>query len=356
MDPVPRGAREVGARAVPGHTSPVLPPTTDVLIVGAGLAGASTAYHLRRQGTTSCLVLEQRAAPGLESSGRNAAILRTGLDDEGLGDLARAGARALRALGVVRDTGGMLVGEGDAPLAERVPGMRGAGAWVPDDGVVDVATLLERYLGGITLRCGVTVDGWTWGRECASVETNAGTVKARVVVNAAGAWAGVLGDVPLTPHCPPRGRYACLWRRSQSALRVGSERKLVRAPLRRGMDVLPLRRNAALSGRRCAGPGRPRCSARALATDCAGGRPPRTSSAPGWVTALSPRTGCPSCVRTRENHASFTSQASAAMGSRSLRCSASAPRSAYKRHLKRDPLPAPAGPLAPRRRSRSRLR
>ncbi len=49
--------------------------TTDVLVVGGGLMGCSTAYHLARQGVQTTLV-ERRAQPGQETTGRSGAIIR----------------------------------------------------------------------------------------------------------------------------------------------------------------------------------------------------------------------------------------------------------------------------------------
>ena len=44
------------------------------VIIGAGFAGAATAYHLTRRGLTDIVVLEQESIPGFHSSGRNAAM------------------------------------------------------------------------------------------------------------------------------------------------------------------------------------------------------------------------------------------------------------------------------------------
>ena len=46
------------------------------LIIGAGLAGATTAWHLRQRGERDVLILERESVPGAHSSGRNAAISR----------------------------------------------------------------------------------------------------------------------------------------------------------------------------------------------------------------------------------------------------------------------------------------
>src|SRR5687767_2387163 len=49
--------------------------TTEVAIIGAGFAGASTAHHLIRRGLRDVLVLEREHAPGLHASGKNAALV-----------------------------------------------------------------------------------------------------------------------------------------------------------------------------------------------------------------------------------------------------------------------------------------
>jgi len=67
----------------------------DYIIIGAGFAGASTAYHLTRRGMTDILLLEQEAIPGFHSSGRNAAMIRQCVSDPALTELARDGAAFL---------------------------------------------------------------------------------------------------------------------------------------------------------------------------------------------------------------------------------------------------------------------
>lgn len=48
-----------------------------ILIVGAGIAGASTAWHASQMPGVEVVILDKETAPDLHSSGRNAAILRT---------------------------------------------------------------------------------------------------------------------------------------------------------------------------------------------------------------------------------------------------------------------------------------
>ena len=60
---------------------------TRYVIIGAGFAGAATAYHLARRGAEGILVLEQEPTAGAHSSGRNAAMVRQIVSDEAVGRL-----------------------------------------------------------------------------------------------------------------------------------------------------------------------------------------------------------------------------------------------------------------------------
>ena len=70
----------------------------DFIIVGAGFAGAASAYHLTRRGVSNILILEQESIPGFHASGRNAAMMRQCVPDPDLAKLTRAGAEFLRKL------------------------------------------------------------------------------------------------------------------------------------------------------------------------------------------------------------------------------------------------------------------
>jgi len=50
--------------------------TADVVIIGGGIMGASTAYHLARRGCTNVVVLESGEMFGLGSTGLNAGGIR----------------------------------------------------------------------------------------------------------------------------------------------------------------------------------------------------------------------------------------------------------------------------------------
>src|SRR5258705_12389991 len=70
----------------------------EFVIVGAGFAGAATAYHLTRRAVRDVLLIEQESIPGFHSSGRNAAMMRQCVPDPDLATLTRDGATFLRHL------------------------------------------------------------------------------------------------------------------------------------------------------------------------------------------------------------------------------------------------------------------
>lgn len=176
-----------------------------IVIVGAGLAGASTAYHLHQLGERSIILLERERVAGVHASGRNAALVRSRLGDAALQPFASAGAHAIaHELPVpFRPVGSLLVGTGrpdeQVDVASFVPAARGTGVHTPTDGVVDVAALLAHYLRGQDVRFSTTVHGWRPIEGGLELDTDRGALRAGTVVNAAGAWAGVLGDLPLEP-------------------------------------------------------------------------------------------------------------------------------------------------------------
>lgn len=175
--------------------------THEVVIVGAGLAGAATAFHLELAGARDVVLLEREGVPGVHSSGRNASLLRERLDHADLQPLAHEGAQALRSgdLGAFRRNGSVLLGLGEDDVARRVPWARGRGLWCPDDGIVDVAQVLATYLEGQDVRYGAPLLGWRREADRLVLTTPAGELGARTLVNAAGAWAGAVGRVPMTP-------------------------------------------------------------------------------------------------------------------------------------------------------------
>ncbi|MBM4016523.1 MAG: FAD-binding oxidoreductase [Planctomycetes bacterium] len=198
---------------------------TEVVIVGAGLAGAATAFALVRQGVRSLLVAEQEATPTRHSSGRNAALVRRSTGDAELDRFCDEGAAFLAAPPAdfpgttdFRRTGSWLVAAPDvaarwvrpgvipatgAELARALPPYAppegAAFLRCPDDGVADPHAVVAGFLaaaraGGATVRFESPVDSLAVERgRIAGVVIKGRFEAARVVVDAAGAWAGTLG-------------------------------------------------------------------------------------------------------------------------------------------------------------------
>lgn len=174
---------------------------TDILIVGAGLAGAATAYHLARSAAGSIAIVEQELTAGVHSSGRNAAIVREHVTQPEIQPLLTQGAEVLRSGRLARfdRQGLLLLGLGEDDASKHFPRAVGTGRWCPEDGTVDVAGLLQTYLSGQRISFNTRVRGWERQDETLCVQTQHGTIACRILVNAAGPWAGRLGGLPLTP-------------------------------------------------------------------------------------------------------------------------------------------------------------
>lgn len=220
-----------------------VPHRSEVVIVGAGIAGASLAYFLAERGVGDVVLLEREAQLAVHSTGRSAATLSEFDANLTLLDLKVRSAPFFHAPPsgfcenpILRETGVMtLLSESTwgavtslasvwkerglafellAPDAVRaiVPALTtsefAGGVWIPRDGRIDVHEILTSYLrraraAGAEVVMGAEVDGFVIeGGRCCGVRVGDCEYRARVVVDAAGAWAGrvaaLAGASPMT--------------------------------------------------------------------------------------------------------------------------------------------------------------
>ena len=205
----------------------------EVVIAGAGVAGASLAHFLTAAGVRDVLLIEREDAPARHASGRSAEALVEIELDPLWQPLVAEGARFLRRpppgfapVPLLRATGeiNLLDADGLAALSAGLPALRGQGiavevlepdevrrrhpfitepdfagaSWLPDSGRIAVAALIAGYLGSaasggaeLWLDTEVTAVESEAGR-VTGVVTTRGPVRCRTLVCAAGAWAGQL--------------------------------------------------------------------------------------------------------------------------------------------------------------------
>lgn len=223
----------------------------DAVILGAGVIGASVAWHLASRGCRNVLVLERGPEPGVGSTGRATGGFRAQFGTEvniRLSLLSREKLRrfrdevggdpgyrpcgylflaadegqlaALRSLQPLQRSLGLTevqeVGPEDvrrlnpAVRLDDIPG----GTFCPTDGFIRPLDILNGYLDaarrmGVQVEFGTEVVGLEieesgGERRIAGVRTSRGTIPTRMVVNATGAWAASVAqmagvDLPVEP-------------------------------------------------------------------------------------------------------------------------------------------------------------
>ena len=217
------------------------------VIVGAGFAGAATAWALSRAGLGPGLILEQEPSFGMHASGRNAALVKLSEGDPIIRTLAKRGLRGMRSLEspgapLLNQTGGLAVASSDssaheleelqhALATEGVPSRLlpfdrarrewpflelldfQSALWSPDEGVADIHALLVRYLegareGGFRLRTNTRVDDLVMERgRAVGVLIGDDEIRADTIVDASGAWAGQLGRASAPLGLTPMRRH-----------------------------------------------------------------------------------------------------------------------------------------------------
>ena len=229
-----------------------VPKTADVVIIGGGVMGTSTAYHMALKGCPNVLLLERESFFGMQATGRCAGGIRHQfgteinvrisllslpmLDrfEEELGqpiDLRYCGylflltnAKDVAAFRQQVDMQQRLGAQTEwlqpAQIADLAPlvNLDGvlAGTFNAHDGLADPNSVVQGYVSGARrlgarLLNDVDVTGIrVEGGKVQGVITDQGEIAVPVVVNAAGPWAGVVGEmvgVPI-PVAPVRRQIA----------------------------------------------------------------------------------------------------------------------------------------------------
>jgi D-arginine dehydrogenase len=214
-----------------------------IVIIGAGMAGAATAYFLTRKGLHNVLLLEKEKVAGAQSTGRNAAILRTFIPNPVLNRLARESAdfyhnppEGFSTEKLINSVGVHLAARAEhaatlnawcdqnpeagvqrsdtAAIYEQIPILAPGleiTAYKADDGVLDVHAILQGFIrgachNGAEMRLGSEFHSLQIrNSRLTGIETSDGFIEASKVIVANGAWASISSSfngyaLPFTPY------------------------------------------------------------------------------------------------------------------------------------------------------------
>jgi len=222
-----------------------LPKTASIIIIGGGVMGSSTAYHLAAKGIKDILLLEKEDFFGMGATGRCAGGVRYQFSTEVNIKLSQASIPMLerfedeigqrvdyhkwgylfllskdeetekfkRTVELQHNLGIETEWLNGDEIRQKLPMMNLddiiAGTNYHKDGVVDPNGVVMGYINaahrlGVTVRSGIEVDAINIkSGKITGVSTPHGTVEAPIVVNAAGPWAGTVSElagfsIPLT--------------------------------------------------------------------------------------------------------------------------------------------------------------
>jgi sarcosine oxidase, subunit beta len=217
--------------------------TADVVIIGAGVAGASITFNLARRGVTNVAVLDKGAVAS-GATGKSSACIRQHYSTEATARMVRRSIEVFEHFAdVVGGTASFVktgylmgVGERDREALKKVVAMQQrvgiktklispeeireierrvrvddlvAGAWEPDSGYADPSDTTNSFIRrarelGVRLFQNTEVTGLkTTGGKISEVLTNRETFSAPIVINAAGVWGDRIGamlgiEIPIT--------------------------------------------------------------------------------------------------------------------------------------------------------------
>jgi len=226
------------------------PESAACVVIGAGVGGTSIAYHLAKLGMRDVVIVEQHEPTegttwhsagfvgqlrstisqtqmimyssglygelaqqtGLDPGWREVGGLRVATTPERVEELRRAESAAL-TYGLALDVISAAETQAMLPLLNVDDVL--ATAWLPGDGYLDPEALVGTFIAaatalGVRVHSDTTVTGITTANgRVTAVETDRGTITTEVVVNAAGAAAGVIGALAgvVVPVVPMRHQY-----------------------------------------------------------------------------------------------------------------------------------------------------